>query len=119
MYRLASEHSSVREAWEIVSADFSVGEAAVVGSKLGFYPDGAVDTELATFIYKAKRIEATCDNSLTYAAGDSVYDAGTPTGSVNKTSSAGRRLIGYALKAYPVGTETIEIEDFDGLRAVV
>jgi len=119
MYRLSSEHSTTDELWTVAGSNIAVGTAAVVASKLGFYQAGAENGQLATFIYGAKRITVDCDNTISYTAGDSVFDAGSPTGIVNKTSSAGRRLVGFALKSYPIGTNQIEVEKFDGTRAVV
>jgi len=118
-YVLASEHSTTAEMHVVLTADKTVGQAEVLTSKLGFYQGGGKNGETVTFIYQAKRIICDCDSSLTYNAGDAVYDAGTPTGTVNKTSTAGRRLVGYCLKTYPANTSKIEVEVFDGLRAPV
>jgi len=119
MYRLSSEHSTTRELLTVAGSDIAIGTAAVFASKLGFYEGGAANGELASFLYKAKRITCSCDDSISYTEGDAVYDAGTPSGEVNKTSTTGRRLVGYALKSYPVGTTEIEVEDFDGTRGTV
>jgi hypothetical protein len=118
-YRLSSEHSTTKEMIVPLSADKAAGLAEVVASKLGFYQNGGSDGQTVSFIYGAKRITVDADGSLTYAAGDAVYDAGTPTGTVNKTGGTGRRLVGYALRSYPANTNKIEVEDFDGTRAVL
>jgi len=118
-YRLASEHSTTNELHVKLTSDKEAGKAEVVTNKLGFYQAGGKNGDTVAFIYHAKRIICDCDSTLTYNAGDAVYDAGTPTGTVNKTGTSGRRLVGYCLKTYPANTSKIEVESFDGLRAPV
>jgi hypothetical protein len=118
-YRLASEHSTTKELIVELAAAKAAGEADVVASKLGYYQNGGAIGETVSFHYGAKRLIVDADGTATYSAGDAVYDAGSPTGTVNKTGTAGRRLVGYSLRTYPAGTNKIEIEDFDGVRAVV
>jgi hypothetical protein len=68
----------------------------------------------ATFVHEADVVEVDCDDTLTYVSGQAVYDAdAAPTGSVNKTSGAGRKKIGVVShpegKTYAVGTAKIHI----------
>lgn len=119
-YELASNKDTTRELDVDPAGTKTVGEAGVVSSKVGFWFSGGVSGTKAPFIYKAKRVFADADGAATYSAGDAVYDAAAaPTGTVNKTSATGRTIVGYALKTYPAGTTKIEVEDFDGTRAVV
>lgn len=118
-YELGCSPSEAREIWSAPVAAKTVGQAENVTSKVGFWNAGALANRLAQFVFKAKRVVADADPAPTYAAGDPVYDnAATPTGIVNKTSGVGRTIVGFALKSYPAGTNKIEIEDFDGTRAV-
>ncbi|TGN08630.1 hypothetical protein [Leptospira bandrabouensis] len=118
-YELGCNKDATREIWTAPNAAKTPGQAETVASKVGFWIAGAVADTLAVFIFKAKRVFADAEGATTYAAGDAVYDSGaSPTGIVNKTSGAGRTIVGYALKSYPAGTTRIEIEDFDGTRAV-
>ena len=118
-YRLNTPHVAEMEMFVVAGANKAIGLAELVNTRLGFYQAGAVDGQLATFTIKAAGILVDADPAATYAAGDAVFDAGTPTGTVNKTGTAGRRLIGYVKKTYPATTASIEIIDFDGTRAVV
>ena len=118
-YRLSSEHSTTKELIVTLAAAKTAGEADLVASKLGYYQNGGSIGDQVSFHYGAKRITVDADGAATYSAGDAVYDAGTPSGTVNKAATAGRRLVGYALRSYPAGTTKIEVEDFDGTRAVV
>lgn len=119
-YELGCEKEATRELLVAPVAAKAVGLAEAVTSKVGFWFTGADANQLAPFIFKAKRVVADADGGATYSAGDPVFDnAASPTGIVNKTSATGRTIVGYALKTYPAGTTKIEIEDFDGMRAVV
>lgn len=118
-YELGCNKDATSEIFVAPVAVKTPGQAEAVSSKVGFWVAGANANNLATFIFKAKRVFADADGAATYNAGDAVYDSGaSPTGIVNKTSGAGRTIVGYALKSYPAGTTRIEIEDFDGTRAV-
>lgn len=118
-YRLNTQHVTEMEMFVVAGANKAIGLAELVNTRLGFYQAGAINGELATFTIKSAGILVDADPAETYAAGDAVFDAGTPTGTVNKTSSAGRRLIGYVKKTYPATTASIELIDFDGTRAVI
>lgn len=119
-YELGCSKSETRELWPAPNAAKTPGQAETVSSKVGFWFAGAVADTIACFIYKAKRVFADAEGAATYNHGDPVYDnATTPTGTVNKTSGTGRTIVGYSMKSYPAGTTRIEIEDFDGTRAVV
>jgi hypothetical protein len=117
-YELRSENSTISEIHAIAGAAKTVGEADLIDGKLGFWPNGAENGELQLFIFGAKRLLVDADDAVTFSQGNAVYDAGTPTGEVNKTATAGRRLVGYALKTYAAGTAQIEVENFDGTRDV-
>lgn len=118
-YELGCPLGETRELLIAPVAAKNPGFAETIASRVGFWLAGASANQLATFIYKAKRVFADAEGAATYSAGDAVYDSGaSPTGVVNKTSGAGRTIVGYALKSYPAGTTKIEIEDFDGQRAV-
>ena len=77
----------------------TTGAAEIINGKIYFYLKGSANpydaTEQLLGITRAAVVEVGCDNTLTYANGESVYEhATTPTGVVNKTSSS-RRLVGY------------------------
>lgn len=95
----------------------TTGAAEIINGKIYFYLKGSANpydaTEQLLGITRAAVVEVGCDNTLTYANGESVYEhATTPTGVVDKTSSS-RRLVGYVRHpeggTYPVGTTTIQI----------
>jgi len=95
----------------------TAGAAEIVNGKIYFYLKGSASpydaTEQLLGITRAAVVEVGCDNTLTYANGESVYEhATTPTGEVNKTSSS-RRLVGYVRHpeggTYAVGTTKIQI----------
>lgn len=95
----------------------TAGAAEIVNGKIYFYLKGSASpydaTEQLLGITRAAVVEVGCDNTLTYANGENVYDhATTPTGVVNKTDTA-RRLVGYVRHpeggSYAVGTTKIQI----------
>ena len=95
----------------------TAGAAEIVNTKMYFYLKSSESpydaTEQLVGITRAAIVEVGCDDTLTYANGESVYDhATTPTGTVNKTSSS-RRLVGYVRHpeggTYAVGTTAIQI----------
>lgn len=101
------------------------GAAEIVNSKMYFYLKSSESplnvNELLVGVARAAVVEVDCDNTLTYANGESVYDHLTvPTGIVNKTS-ASRRLVGYVRHpeggVYAVGTTKIQIR-FNGNNEV-
>lgn len=95
----------------------TAGAAEIVNGKIYFYLKGSESpynaSEQLLGITRAAVVEVGCDDTLTYANGENVYDhATTPTGVVNKTDTA-RRLVGYVRHpeggSYPVGTTKIQI----------
>jgi hypothetical protein len=93
------------------------GSAEYVNGKLYFYLKSSQEpfsiSEKLLAVVRASIVEVDCDNTLTYANGENVYEHATvPTGIVNKTS-ASRRLVGYVRhpegNTYPVGTSKIQI----------
>lgn len=101
------------------------GDPVIQNTVLGFYlksSESPYDAdEPLLVITRAAVVEVDCDDSLTYANGEKVYDDDvTPTGIVNKTATD-RRLVGYVRHpeggSYAVGTTAIQIR-FNGNNEV-
>jgi hypothetical protein len=96
------------------SAALTKGEAIYFNSQYVFPVTDTEANKAATYVVAADIVEVDCDNTLTYTSTQAVYDNDTTaTGSVNKTSGAGRKKIGVVShpegKTYPVGTTKIQI----------
>jgi hypothetical protein len=96
------------------SAALDKGEAIYFNGQYVFPVTATEANKAATYVLEADVVEVDCDNTLTYTSGQAVYDNDTTaTGSVNKTSGAGRKKIGVVShpegKTYAVGTTKIQI----------
>lgn len=95
------------------SSAYDKGTALYINLQYVFPVTNTTANEPATYVLEADVVEIDCDNSLTYASGEAVYDHPTvPTGAVNKTSTS-RKKVGVVShpegKTYPTGTDRIQI----------
>lgn len=97
------------------NAILAKGVPIYIGTTQYVFPVTVTEANVAAvFVHEADVVEVDCDNTLTYTSGEPVYDAdAAPTGSVNKTSGAGRKKIGIVShpegNVYAVGTAKIHI----------
>lgn len=117
MYLLQSELCDSKQIEVVAGAAKTKGSPEVVNDAFGFWFTDTENAASGAFIIGAQKVLADCDTAVTFNSGDAVYDASVaPTGTVNKTSGAGRRKVGYAQKSYVLGTAKIVIV-FDGANS--
>jgi hypothetical protein len=93
----------------VPTATVTKGTVAQFSGRLGFWINDTVSGNLGAFCTEADNVIADVDSSLTWTQGAPLYEsAGTPTGTFNQTSTAGRKLVGYSKATYPAGTSKIE-----------
>ena len=90
------------------SASKTKGTVEQYSGRLGFWVNDTVSGNLGAFCTEADNVIVDVDSALTWTQGAPLYEsAGTPTGSMNQTST-GRKFVGYSAKTYPAGTAKIE-----------
>lgn len=113
-YLLQSELCDSKQIEVVAGAAKTKGTPEIVNNTMGFWFTDTANATSGAFIIGGQKVLADADPTVTFNAGDSVYDASVaPTGIVNKTSGAGRLKVGYAQKSYVLGTSKIVIV-FDG-----
>lgn len=113
-YLLQSELCDSKQIEVVAGAAKTKGSPEIVNNVLGFWFTNVDNAKAGAFIIGGQKVLADADPTVTFNAGDSVYDATpAPTGIVNKTAGAGRVKVGYCAKSYVLGTSKIHIV-FDG-----
>ena len=91
------------------AASKTKGTVEQYSGRLGFWLNDTVSGNLGAFCTEAPMVYADVDSTLSWTQGAPLYEsAGTPTGSFNQTSTAGRKLVGYCAKTYPAGTAKVQ-----------
>lgn len=115
-YILLSSLEDTTQIINTVAAAKVKGAAEIVNNALAFYiKDSETLPERMVMITGASVVEADCDGTVTFNAGDNVYDSDTtPTGIVNKTSGAGRRVVGKVYESVVLGSTKVKIVFYGG-----
>ena len=93
----------------------TVGTAEILNTALVFYPKTLAIGERGFGIARAQIVAVDSDTSIAYNPGDLVYDSDTtPTGTVNKTSGAGRRIVGRVFRFKAIADTSKLLIRFDG-----
>jgi hypothetical protein len=116
MYRLRELPEEAVSLQAVAVGAKTQGQADIVNGKPGFWFEATADGATGTFIVEAEQVLVDVDSSLTYSAGDVLYEHATvPTGVLNKTSSS-RTKMGYALKSYAANTAQVLMRLTGGLN---
>lgn len=116
MYRLRELPEESVSLQAIASGAKTQGQADLVNGKPGFWFEATADGATGTFIVEAEQVLVDVNSSLTYSAGDVLYEHATvPTGVLDKTSST-RTKMGYALKSYAANTSQVLMRLTGGLN---
>lgn len=92
----------------VPTATKTKGTVEQYSGRLGFWVDDTVSGNLGAFCTEADNVLVDVDSSLTWTQGAPLYEsAGTPSGTMNQTSTAGRKLVGYSKATYPASTAKI------------